>query len=391
MCFNWFDMPSMARRVLWRVGVGAVVLGLASCAAQQDPTDSAVSCAADAPLPVVSVSPSTDGIAIDPSGKITLVRLRGRSVTADRYQPDGRRCSNGLADREIALDLEFPDPDAIAIGPSGELIVVNDGGDAVFTLMRGLPDGTLDTSFGNDARVVGSFDNPGLRLRSAPAAVAVQADSSILVAGTWGEAPQPEDGMGFAHPEDKLFAVVRYRPDGTPDPAFADAGFFTSSVAPGRDSAFGISVASDRSIVLVGESGRMTPGSFDNDLAVLVLDRAGRPLPRFGNTGATHAHVPGTLVNSGYAAALAPGGAVIVVPWIDDAPSATIGRFNPDGTLDESFGKEGFVDFPDLRSFVGMAIQGDSRIVVSTIDGRLVRINKDGTLDDTFGAGGTTN
>jgi uncharacterized delta-60 repeat protein len=392
MSFNSFDTPSIAGRVLRRAAVGAVLLALASCAPQKDPpsTDIAVSCAADAPLPMVSLSKASDGIGIDPAGQITLVRLRGRSVTVDRYLPDGRRCSNGLADLEIALDLDVPDPDAIAIGPSGELIVVNDGGDAVFTLVRCLVDGTLDTSFGDNGFVVSWFDLPGLRLRSAPAAVVVDADGSILVAGTWGDPVGPRKGMVPVDPEGKVFAVVRHRADGTADPAFADGGYLTASVAPGQDAAFGMSVAGDGSIVLVGESGRLTPGSFDNDVAVLVLDAAGRPRGRFGNAGAMHAHVPGTLVNSGHAAALAPDGSVVVIPWVDDAPSATIGRFSPDGTLDASFGKEGFIDFPDLRSFVGMAVQVDGRMVVSTIDGRLVRINHDGTVDDSFGSAGIT-
>jgi uncharacterized delta-60 repeat protein len=373
MSFNCFDTPSIARRVMWQVAVGAVLLALASCGPQQDPapTDSAVSCAADAPLPMVSVSPATDGIAIDPEGQIAPVRMRDGLLTIGRFLPDGRPCTDGDPDQEVAIDSPMQE-DAVAIGPSGELIVVNDGGDAMFTLSRYLSDGTLDTSLGDNGFVVGWFDIPGLRLRSAPAAVAVQADGSILVAGTWGDSVGPQDGWVSVDPEGKLFAVVRHRADGTADPAFAD-------------------VAGDGSIVLVGGSGRLTPGPFDNDVAVLVLDHAGRPHWSFGGAGAAHAHVPGTLVNSGRAAARTPDGAVVVIPWIDASPSATIGRFNPDGTLDESFGEDGFVDFPDLHSFVGMAIQGDGRIVVSTIDGRLVRINPDGTLDDTFGVGGTTN
>ena len=74
-------------------------------------------------------------------------------------------------------------------------------------------------------------------------------------------------------------------------------------------------------------------------------------------------------------------------------------RYNPDGSLDPSFGTDGKVtsDFFEREFASAVAIQGDGKIVAVgsadatgsfVFDFRLLRYNSDGTLDTSFGDGG---
>jgi len=77
-----------------------------------------------------------------------------------------------------------------------------------------------------------------------------------------------------------------------------------------------------------------------------------------------------------------------------------VGRFNADGTLDTTFGDDGFVqiDFSGGDDWASdLAVQPDGKIVVTglvlngpgsrTVTG-IARLNPDGSLDDSFGQGG---
>src|SRR5262249_4024029 len=74
-----------------------------------------------------------------------------------------------------------------------------------------------------------------------------------------------------------------------------------------------------------------------------------------------------------------------------------LARYNPDGSLDTTFGTGGKVttDFAGADDAFSVAIQSDGKIVVAGSsqqntgeDFALARYNSDGTLDTSFGAGG---
>ena len=72
-----------------------------------------------------------------------------------------------------------------------------------------------------------------------------------------------------------------------------------------------------------------------------------------------------------------------------------LARYNPDGTLDHSFGGDGIVT-TDLGTasdgISDVALQPDGKIVAvgsTEQDAALARYNPDGTLDPTFGSSGT--
>ena len=75
-----------------------------------------------------------------------------------------------------------------------------------------------------------------------------------------------------------------------------------------------------------------------------------------------------------------------------------LARYNPDGSLDQTFGNGGLVktDFNEMESARAVAIQTDGKIVVAgsisrfdgTSDFAIVRYHEDGTLDSSFGQDG---
>jgi uncharacterized delta-60 repeat protein len=72
---------------------------------------------------------------------------------------------------------------------------------------------------------------------------------------------------------------------------------------------------------------------------------------------------------------------------------AAIARYNPDGSLDTTFGGTGKVTGLSGATAYGVAIQADNKIVVSGSSGTnsdfiVARLNTDGSLDGSFGSGG---
>jgi uncharacterized delta-60 repeat protein len=110
----------------------------------------------------------------------------------------------------------------------------------------------------------------------------------------------------------------------------------------------------------------------------------------------------GMPVTSGFvveAAVAEPDGKIVVAGRDTDPVSgsshAVHERFNPDGTVDASFGSTGTVKSPDTvnQSAFAVVVQDDGSIVsAGTVNGDFVvtRHKKDGSLDRRFGAGGET-
>jgi len=113
----------------------------------------------------------------------------------------------------------------------------------------------------------------------------------------------------------------------------------------------------------------------------------------------------GSLSDRGYAVAIQPDGKIVVAGESNNGSDRdlAIARYDPDGTLDNTFGTEGKVttDFAGADDYGwSVAIQPDGKIVVAGNTGSLlafdfavVRYNADGTLDNSFGTDGkvTTN
>ncbi len=99
-----------------------------------------------------------------------------------------------------------PTSEGIAVQPDGKIVVVTSG-----SVVRYLSDGSLDSSFGVGGYVATAFD---------AAAVALQPDGKIVVAGAMSEGSDEFEGSEFA--------VARYNPNGSPDASFGTDGITTT-------------------------------------------------------------------------------------------------------------------------------------------------------------------
>ena len=109
-----------------------------------------------------------------------------------------------------------------------------------FALLRYRPDGTLDSTFGLDGKVMTDFGAGG----STAQAVAVQPDGKIVAAGE----------TVVSRPDFDI-ALARYNADGALDAGFGSGGKVTATFGPTSDFAGAVAVQPDGKIVLAGASG----------------------------------------------------------------------------------------------------------------------------------------
>ena len=185
------------------------------------------------------------------------------------------------------------------------------------------------------------------------------------------------------------FGVVRYDDDGTLDDGFGQGGRVRTDVGPGPDTASDVALQSTGRIVVVGAS--TGPGG---GFAIVRYRENGTLDPSFGDHGAVLTSFPG----SGEGAldvAVDAEDRIVVVGHADGA--FVTARYETDGRLDDSFSTDGVARTNLTRRkdvAAGVAIQADGAIVVvgtarfepGGADQRWaeVRYEESGQLDDTF-------
>lgn len=272
---------------------------------------------------------------------------------------------------------------AIAIQPDGKLVVAGasawDSRDARFAIARYDTDGSLDTTFGADGRVSTDLGRHGEQAWG----VAVQSDGKIVAAG--------DARLGSGN---SAFAVARYEADGTLDPTFGGGdGRVLTQFTRKDDGVGGLALQPDGKILVSGGSRSDTRRS---KLALARYESDGSPDTTFGGDGRVAIDLSR---REDYAAAVIvqPDGKIVVGGHTRWARFVLV-RFSADGSLDETFGTDGKVAtaMTSENSFIqALAVQSDMKIVAAghAFSGpnhgmfALGRYNPDGTLDDTFGGG----
>ncbi|MFN8519815.1 MAG: Calx-beta domain-containing protein [Chloroflexota bacterium] len=237
----------------------------------------------------------------------------------------------------------------------------------------------LDATFGDAGRVSTPMGGA-----AHGEAVVIAPDGSIVTAG-WRATGSGND-----------IALTRHDAAGTLDSSFGDDGVATIDLGGADDEASDAALAGDGSVVVMGRSDAAGPSQ--PDIAIVRVGRDGLPDPGFGTAGIVRTDVLGGW-DQGDAIAAQPDGRLVVVgSAVRDGIDGDLAlvRYEPDGTLDGSFGTDGTVT-TDLGTQAdegrALAIGPDGRIVVAGIAGEdiaLARYLPDGTLDGSFGSGGTT-
>ena len=131
---------------------------------------------------------------------------------------------------------------AVAVYPDGRIVVAgaseltNSFFETDIALARYNPDGSLDQTFGNGGLVTTDFNR-----NENAAAVAIQPDGKIVVAGSTSRSSGRND-----------FLVVRYNEDGTFDSSFGQDGLVTTDFYNSSASATDVAITPNGEIVVGG-------------------------------------------------------------------------------------------------------------------------------------------
>lgn len=214
-------------------------------------------------------------VGLQRSGKIVV----GGSTTLSRFNPDGGLDttfgSGGWLDVAFHVDSSTL-AQSLTVQPDDKILVVGTarvGTRLLMAVARYMPDGALDTAFGNAGlTTVDPYAVLGAAARNSTARRAlVAADGRIYVAGNAGAFISPNNINNFA--------IARLNADGSPDTSYSGDGVQTTPVGSRVNYPYAIGIQADGKAVLagaasdtslIGESGIglarfKTNGSLDTD------------------------------------------------------------------------------------------------------------------------------
>jgi uncharacterized delta-60 repeat protein len=312
-------------------------------------------------------------IAVQPDGKIlmtgqTFLLHSGYLFGLVRYNVDGTLDNTFGTDGKATTAFGFGEDygGEIALQPNGKILVVGSseqGGHWDFALARYNSDGSLDTTFSADGKVITDFSGRN----EFGMAVALQPDGRIVVAG------RSESGNNVD------FALARYNSDGTLDNTFGGSGWVVTDFAKG-DFGYAVALQPDGKIILAGailindggdfalarynsdgslDTGFDTDGIVTTDLSAedtahdVILQPDGK-IVLAGTSLSTNASAPmNDIVHKG-------GG--------DSSHDFALARYNTDGSLDVTLDVDGIIE----TDFSGgddasqaAALQQDGKVILA--------------------------
>ncbi len=337
---------------------------------------------------------------LQPDGKIVAVgydknggSTTGVDFTVVRYNSDGT-LDTTFGNAGIARDAITTGDDqaeAGALQPDGKILVAGWGAnESYMAIARFNPNGTLDNTFGSGGNVLISFvNNP--KIGANATAVVLQGDGKILLGGS---------GSGAG-----LWTIVRLNTNGAIDTSFGNQGVVSLKLGGGvrglTTQMISSGAVTEQRILVTGGSQvtRLTSTggldiSFGPNLDGTASTTCNSPWS-IAVDAANNIVVAGTASDPGDYYAL---NFALSRFTPDGIPDTTFGDPVPG-----SFKRTGFttVDFFNANDRVrGLAIQSDGKLLVSgnaegpnvattyQIYFALARFNPDGTLDGSFGTGG---
>ncbi|MDD5333965.1 MAG: hypothetical protein PHS32_09475 [Rhodoferax sp.] len=342
----------------------------------------------------LGASEYAQAITVLPDGKILVAGSSrvGSGQTAPysfaevRYNPDGSLdTSFGNQGTRITEFVNGPQGNAIfntIMGPDGKATalgyIVNDSAlsvpDTRWAIARYNADGSLDTGFDVDGKQ--TFD---LRNYSNLNHAALQADGKILVTGDQGTNPVWYGDTG----------VLRFNTDGSVDTSFGTGGLV--NLGFGTDSAGERVLALPDGKILVA----CMVGGAGGDLGLARLNSDGSLDVTFDGDGILTTSLGASLSVRVIDAKQQADGKTVVLAGASDAlttaNNAVLLRYNPDGSLDTNFDSDGKVSVNAITP-KQVTLQPDGKLLVAgSSQGNfcVIRYNSDGSVDTSFGTAGS--
>jgi uncharacterized delta-60 repeat protein len=356
-------------------------------------------------------------VAIQPDGDIVVAGTVSTSVPGPfispgvdqigvaRYLPDGSPDTTfgTMGTEELTPNANGgATASALVLQPNNDILIAGatQNAPSLALLVSLTPNGTLDTSF-NQTGVVAT----GLSL-SGQLSLALQANGQIVLAGS----AQANDTTP------SQLALVRYNLDGSRDASFGQNGeVLTSFGSMGSATASAVSIEPNQNIVVAG-SFAPSATSLNTSAALAQYNPGGSLDTSFGSSGETTVAFPGRAPVTINAVALQGNGQIIVAGGIATPANdgnirlgsqisnfqlgdVAVARFNSHGSLDTSFGQDGWTvfDVAGLGSAAtALAVLPNGQILVAGIatisaaypysnEFFLAELNPDGSLDTAFG------
>ncbi|MCA9198923.1 MAG: tandem-95 repeat protein [Planctomycetales bacterium] len=305
-----------------------------------------------------SSSDSLLDIQTDSAGRIVGLVQSGSTRRLVRYDEDGQSLDANF-DSDGVIELDARNYDRMKIH-TDDAILVSEGR----TVVRYLPDGVQDTSFGDNGRL----DNTDF-----VSAWDVDSDGTIyLIAGIW-------------NGTDTDVRIRRYAPDGTLEATFADIDLggqenITTAFLDENDGLFiagnaiptGANFTASKWMVFrmkdIGSNGTLDSSFGTNGAAYVEFPN--------GNAGVLDAGLDsqGRIVISGYGRNA------------NNQSESAVARFNSNGILDGTFGTAGIAQPPAVGVYPNALLVDDrDRILLSSQGGgNVVRLNSNGDVDTSF-------
>ncbi|MBI3952274.1 MAG: hypothetical protein HY314_17630 [Acidobacteria bacterium] len=299
-------------------------------------------------------------IAIDVNGKIVAAGVAivglGRQFALARYNPNGSLDTTFDGDGKVLTDFGASESEEvydIGVTADGKILVAGSapvGGDYQFALARYNPNGSLDTTFDGDGKVVTDFaGTPSWPKSEEARAIAIDAYGKIVAAG-----------YATVYFDGREFALARYNWDGSLDTTFDGDGMVLTDFSASESEEV-YDIATDGGDILVAGQAlvdgdyQFALARYDRDGSLDVsFNRSGKVFTDFasstdeGALAMAHNDKTGEMVVAGYAT-------------VGGSGQFALARYNWHGSLDTTFGVNGRVitDFASTRDEVARAIAVD--------------------------------
>ncbi len=249
-----------------------------------------------------------------------------------------------------------------------------------FALVRYNTNGTLDNTFGTNGFVITSI---GTSLNNQGNSVIIQDDGKIVAAGF------------SSNGKDDDFVLIRYNQNGALDNTFGTKGIVMTPVGTSFDEAQSVAIQSDGKIIAGGYA---VNGSY-YDFALVRYNANGGLDNTFGTNGIVATPIDSLHDNILRSIAIQTDGKIVAAGYImNGKDDFALVRYNQNGALDNTFGTKGIV-VTHVGTFINEAqsvvIQSDGKIIAAgyAVTGGsynfcLIRYNVNGDLDNTFGKNG---